>query len=295
MKNLELYQSDGMYHKYKIYNDGGHFVATLHQPKREEKKNNSTYEKKDIDYIFDDLYLYCVENNLSGNKMFDYIKKEFQETYGFEYTWINDFIRDSIKKKLNNFHKRVKRFKRKANLNKWNYFVTFTYDDKKQTEEQFKKRIRKCLSNLHCRKGWKYMCVYERGKETNRLHMHGLFYIPNGEMVGEIEKVERYSIRLKKMKTSHVNSFFLKRFGDNDFAKIDCSGMTINYILKYLQKTNDNIVYSRGIPSEITKEISDEDIVTEFQDFVIKYVLYDDVICYERDVERIKWWKVLLN
>lgn len=295
MKNYDLYRSDSMYHKYKIYNDGGHFVATLFQEKKERKNNNTPYEKKDIDYIFDNLYLYCVENNLSGNKMFEYIKKEFKETYGFDYTWIIDFIKDSIKKKLNAFHKRVARFKRKANLNRWNYFVTLTYDDKKLSQEEFRTKLRKCLSNLHCRKGWKYMGVFEKAPITNRLHFHGLFYIPNGEMVGEIEELKDYSTAQHKMQISHSNSFFLKRFGRNDFEKINCNGNTINYILKYLYKSNDRIVYSRGIPSEITKELCDEDIATEFHDFVVKYVLYDDVIDYERDVEKVKWWKVLLN
>jgi len=48
-------------------------------------------------------------------------------------------------------------------------------------------------------------------------------------------------------------------------------------ILKYISKTDDKIVYSRGIPSEFVEEIEETDVVTEMEDFVIKYILFDDI------------------
>ena len=55
--------------------------------------------------------------------------------------------------------------------------------------------------------------------------------------------------------------------------------------LQLITKTGEKIVYSRGIPSEICKELPPSDIVGEFLDFVTKYALFDDVIDWERDVK----------
>lgn len=56
------------------------------------------------------------------------------------------------------------RFVRKAYLNRFNYFATFTYDSAKHTEHTFKKGLSSALAKLHSRKGWKYMGVWERSK-----------------------------------------------------------------------------------------------------------------------------------
>ena len=45
------------------------------------------------------------------------------------------------------------------------------------------------------------------------------------------------------------------------------------------------ILHSRGIPAEICKELSDNDIVGTYFDFVLKYVLWDDVLDWERDIK----------
>ena len=58
---------------------------------------------------------------------------------------------------------RRKRFMRKAYLNNFDYFATFTYADDKHTEEDFKKKLANTLKHFANRKGWKYMGVWERG------------------------------------------------------------------------------------------------------------------------------------
>ena len=55
--------------------------------------------------------------------------------------------------------------------------------------------------------------------------------------------------------------------------------------MKYITKTGEKIVYSRGIPSEICKELSDNDIVGTYFDFVVKYVFWDDVLDWEKDIK----------
>ncbi len=95
------------------------------------------------------------------------------------------------------------------------------------------------------------------------------------------------------MQTIVENNFFEDTFGRNDFKELNEMelkyGKSIDYLLKYIDKTDERIVYSRGIKSEIYVKVKENDIVTEMQDFVVKYILFDDVISWERDVMRFKY------
>ena len=53
---------------------------------------------------------------------------------------------------------RRKRFMRKAYLNNFDYFVTFTYANEKHTEDTFKKKLRNCLNHYANR----YDCIDDR-------------------------------------------------------------------------------------------------------------------------------------
>ena len=64
------------------------------------------------------------------------------------------------------------------------------------------------------------------------------------------------------------------------------NGSAVNYILKYMRKTGERIVYSRGIPTEISKVLPEHVFVAEIQDdYVVKYVIFDNVIKWERDIK----------
>lgn len=336
---------------YKIYNDGGHFIAVpvLRKPTRKpqdsspkhNKTDNYTQEQKDLilrgilrgkkkqvdengkkrdktavdkidltagngihcprsalDILFDSLYFRAYQQGLKDNKlskpMTDFIRTGILKLYP-DMDNLNEYIADKIKRKLNNLHHRKKRFRRKANLNQWNYFVTFTYDDTKHTAESFKKKLRKCLSNLHTRRGWKYMGVFENAPETGRLHFHGLIYVPAGEMLGTLTEKQDYSTAQRKIQTRNENSFFAENFGRNDFCEVSTdemkNGKRTEYIIKYIGKTNERICYSRGIPTEICKAVDGNDIITEMRDFITKYILFDDIIDWERDIMRYRYCK----
>jgi hypothetical protein len=132
------------------------------------------------------------------------------------------------------------------------------------------------------------MGVFEEAPETGRLHFHGLFYIPDGEMLGTLTEEKDYSEKQGKVQITHSNNFFKKNFGRNDFEELNAMelkrGQTLNYILKYIGKTGERIVYSRGIPTEICKKLTEREIATEMTDYVKKFVLFDDTIEWERDV-----------
>jgi len=238
--------------------------------------------------IEDPFYRGNEKNALASDEMLDYIQAGLENLYPASST-LRKYILEKIDKKQRNLWKRIKRFKRKVNMNRWNYFVTFTCDPKKHTEESFRKKLRKCLSNLHTRRGWKYMGVFEYGEANGAIHFHALIYVPEGEMIGDIVAVSEYSKKRGERYTRYGNTFFDDAFGKSDFQEVNPvllkRGGTSRYLVKYITKTGEKIVYSRGIPAEICKELSDNDVVGTYLDFVTKYVLWDDVLDWERDIK----------
>lgn len=275
---------------YSIYNDGGHYIA-VPRLKRSKKGVSTARELTATDIAFNSLFSLAVENGLEKRALAEYVEDEMTTLFP-EITDMSGFVAEKIIRKYKNLYNRKKRFRRKAYLNKWNYFVTITYDDKKHDEESFRKKLRRCLSNLHTRRGWKYMGVFEHAPETHRLHFHALMYIPDGEMIGNVAELRDYSTAQGQMQITHSNTFFADSFGRNDFEQLNEQelrhGGTINYLLKYISKTGERIVYSRGIPTAICMKVKDKDIATSMEDYVTKYLLFDDVINYERDIARYK-------
>lgn len=61
-------------------------------------------------------------------------------------------------------------------------------------------------------------------------------------------------------------------------------GHTIDYIVKYIGKDDGRMFYSRGIPTAVYMKLTAENIITAFTDYVEKFVLFDNVIDWERDI-----------
>lgn len=97
---------------------------------------------------------------------------------------VKNYVDSNIERKRRNLIMRRIRLTRKVNLQTFNYFVTFTFNGKLHTEESFRKDLKKTLANFASRKGWKYVGVWERSPEKQRLHFHGLFYIPKEQCRG---------------------------------------------------------------------------------------------------------------
>ena len=271
---------------YRIYSDGSHYIAreALHAkaPRRTERI------KTEIDEIFELLYSDGMKCEMADKKLREFIKTNLEDCFP-DFPDLEKYVNENVDRMNRNAWQREKRFRRKAYLNRWNYFVTFTYNGKKHTEETFRKKLRKCLSNLHTRRGWNFMGVWERGEETGRLHFHCILYVPAGQMVGKIAHKKEYSKRLGKVKETFSNDFFERKFGKNDFEELSImemkNGSAVAYILKYLRKTGERIVYSRGIPTEISKTLDDRVFAAEItDDYVPKFVIFDNVIKWDRDI-----------
>lgn len=265
-----------IYENCHIQHDGTHFIAYLPQlciPRMKFRRKKTEKER-----AFRGLYQASFREGIDNEKeRREWIREILADTFG-EGEDLDAFLNAEFEREERNLYVRKRRFFRKAFLNEWNYFVTFTYDNAKHDGESFKRKLRRTLANLHTRRGWKYMGMFEVSPEKKRIHFHGVFYIAAGEMVGELVEVADYSTEKGKRQTRFENSFFRERYGVNQFVEMERQEMNIclNYIVKYIAKTGDRIVYSRAIPTELRESVSTDQICAEYFDFIKKFVLFDD-------------------
>ena len=274
------------YERAKVYYDGGHYIAIPHTESPTTKKSGGkrygygTEEMKQI-----------VETELKGIRSKK--KQESKATELVEALKTNfeneekaaEFVKAEMERINRNYIVRLTRLKRKVNLGNWNYFCTFTYDDNKHTEDSFKEKLRNCFKKMSYRKGWIYIGVWERSK-TNRLHFHGLFNIPENAMVGDLTEQRDYSTKAHKMQTTLQNSYFTERFGRNDFEPIkkNSFGNATAYLMKYIGKSDERIVYSKNTPAYFISDILDEDVACTIGQEDKKLLLYDNFSCFDNSV-----------
>lgn len=231
--------------------------------------------------LFEELYTKYIDlkRNERKNKIIYEMLPYFKDKESCEVFVFNNFER----KQRNLICRRV-RMCRKANLANFNYFCTFTYDNNLHTENTFKNKLRTCLRNLCFRKKWKYMGVWERAPETKRLHFHGLFNIPDNNMPGELIECEDYNFSAHKRIKTYQNTYFNAKFGRSDFKEINTKSDLMNevrYICKYIEKTGEKIVYSKGLPQYFISDIMDEDVVCTIGQEDKKLLLFDDFKCWD--------------
>ncbi|MCM1368202.1 MAG: hypothetical protein NC184_05300 [Roseburia sp.] len=201
---------------------------------------------------------------------------------------LEEYIKDKLEKKKRNLICRRKRMVRKANLADFNFFCTFTYSNELHTEQSFKKALKKTFANFASRKGWKYMGVWERSPEKQRLHFHGLFEIPNGTIPGILKHKRDYSTISHKMQDTLQSEYFNERFGRNDFKVIDeydnKLGNAVAYLMKYIEKTGERIVYSKGLYQYFISDITDDDVICPYGEEEKKLILADNFKCHDEGV-----------
>lgn len=268
----------------KVYFDGSNYIAIAPKPKVQGKPKTTHKSHDDKKELFEKLYKENIDNKKSERK--EAISKELRQQFESD-EQCNEFVKANMQRKTRNKIVRKMRLIRKVNQQTWSYFVTFTYDGNKHDENSFKKKLRECLSRLSTRKGWKYIGVWERSPEKQRLHFHGLFSIP--AMVGELIEVNDWDSRAHKRRITMQNTYFTERFGRNDFSAINDPLQTQNavrYIIKYLEKSGERIVYSKGLYQYFISDIMDEDILCPYhaddeKHYCDKYILFDKFRCWD--------------
>ena len=310
------------YSKVKVYSDGNHYIgipyepnprAKNHRPRKEEiidvkqpteqetqgvsdTENTalSTQNQDDVceksappavrqmthKELFDELYLKSL--TLKKREQKPFVVKEMLP-YFRDGISCRAFVEENFARKHRNMICRRTRLWRKINHQRFNYFVTFTYSYELHDEESFTKKLMRCIQHFSSRKGWLYIGAWERGGDTNRLHFHGIFYIPDGALPGEIETLRNFDTRAKKMCTIQQNTFFAKKFGRNEFRPV-CHASElpemVQYLVKYIEKSGGKLVYSRGLYQYFVTDIMDDDVVCPYGLEDRKLLLFDSFGCW---------------
>ena len=293
----------------KIYYDGSHYICIPYNPPKKRKKKKVTPDLSGFKQLSDEEV-----KNIFGEDAGDLFKamdarseqrKKFDEAYEesknenkqerkeklveavkdmfSSETTAELYVEANLDRIRKNYIKRKMRLIRKINLQTFNYFVTFTYSDELHTEDSFRKSLKKLLSNFSTRRKWKYIGVFERSPKKQRLHFHALLYAPDGTMPCELKEVKGYSVRLGKVQTTYQCDYFTKRFGIVDFEPInqnDIADVT-KYLTKYIEKSGEKLIYSKGLPQYFISDIADEDVICPYDENESKYVLNDNFTCYD--------------
>ncbi len=269
------------YPKSKVYFDGSHYIAIPHTTQPWKSKKRKVKKDKNEEKVIE--ILENKKDKVSNEKIKETIEEIDKEINDIEKS--KEIVKKVLDKEKRNQIVRITRLYRKVNLQQWTHFCTFTYDSEKLNEEEFKKKLLNCLRHLSSRKGWKYVGVWERSPTNNRLHFHGIFVIP--KMIGEIVETKDYSTKTHKMQITHQNTFFLERFGRNDFKEIEHSSLVyqvVAYILKYIRKTGEKVIYSKHLQTYFVSDILESDIVCTIGQEDRKLLLFDDFLCIDEGV-----------
>ena len=269
----------------KISFDGSHYIATPKENfpqghKRRRASRPLSIEETETKEQFETAYKESQQLPRKERKAF--MRKAMEETIPDKEQRKEYVERNNERKKTNAIRRKV-RLSKKVNLQReWSYFCTFTFSDEKHTEESFRKSLRNTLKHLVNRKGWKHIGVWERGGENGRLHFHGIFYIPPNGMVGEIAETKDYNTKAHRMQTAHQNTYFLERYGRNDFQPLGSPEEvqhSLGYLMKYIEKSGEKLIYGGKLPTYFVSDVIDEDILAPYGIDDRKAILADDFLC----------------
>ena len=271
------------YKEAKVYRDGYHYVAIPYKenPSARKRGGVTDLEKDEKKKAFDTANkgIKTKGKKKRTKELITELRPHFETE---EQT--AEFVKAEMERLERNRMVRRIRLQRKIDLGEWDYFCTFTYDDKKHTEESFRAKLSDTFKKLRQRYGWEYLGVYERSPENDRLHFHGLFYTP--KMKGELVKRRDYSTKEHRMQTTLQNTYFTERFGRNDFEPINTVDLsnTGTYLSKYIEKSGERIVCSKGVKTYFVSDIMDDDVVCTIGNEDRKLLLFDNFSCFDEGV-----------
>ena len=265
----------------KIYYDGGHYIAIPHTERSTKpKRKKPQTEKSKALQQFEESFAKAKGGRAKRKSK---LMQEFRPLFENQ-DEANQFVEERFNRLSRNRWERYKRMMRRGYNYDWNYFCTFTYSSEKHTEESFRASLMNTLYHLSSRRGWRYIGAWERGELGERIHFHALICIPENGMPGELEEHEDYSTKRRRRERSIQSSYFNERFGRSDFSPISNKQQvaeSIKYMLKYISKNDEKIIYSRGMKTYFVSDVLGEDILCKIGDeeHGFKYILADDFTC----------------
>ena len=105
-------------------------------------------------------------------------------------------------------------------------------------------------------------------------------------MIGTLEQVTDYDTKKHRKQTTFQNTHFLKHFGRNDFKAI-CKwqvSASVKYLLKYIEKSGERLVFGGKLPTYFVSDILDKDIVCPIGIDDRKILLFDSFMCIDEGV-----------
>lgn len=273
--------------------EGGHFVGIPLYQNLRAGKPRQVNAPSPVEELIRQTYkeeLRCNRPSFAKKAAYERLERYYDNVSALEWEEIRSEANEAIKKERQASWLRRKRLRRKIFNNDWNYFCTFTYDNAKGwTEDSFRESLNRCISNFCERRSWRCIMVWERGDEGGRLHAHGLFYIPEGEMVGKVLVRQNKAYKRHDMEFRHYNEFFEKKYGRSDFEPLTrlFLGKAIDYLCKYIDKSGERMRYSRHTPSEIIKYVDNKHLFLDYVDernWIVHSIVEDGVVTWERDV-----------
>ena len=99
-----------------------------------------------------------------------------------------------------------------------------------------------------------------------------------------MKELKSYSFSEHRIQITLQNSYFLERFGINDFTPLVDKvqiGPVLAYLIKYIEKSSEKIVYSRGLPQFFISDILDDDVVCNVGLEDRKLLLFDNFSCFD--------------
>ena len=100
-------------------------------------------------------------------------------------------------------------------------------------------------------------------------------------MPGTLESVTDFDTRSKRMRTTLQSTYFNDHCGRSDFEKLNPHTLRINlqYLLKYIEKSGEKIIYSRQMKQYLVSDIREDDVVMPFGKEDRKLILFSNFTC----------------
>ena len=90
-----------------------------------------------------------------------------------------------------------------------------------------------------------------------------------------------YNTKDHRMQTTHQNTYFLERYGRNDFQPLGSPEEvqhSLGYLMKYIEKSGEHLIYG-DLPTYFVSDVIDEDIICPFGIDDRKAILADNFTC----------------
>ena len=91
-----------------------------------------------------------------------------------------------------------------------------------------------------------------------------------------------YSTKDHCMQTAMQNTYFLERYGRNDFQELNTQEEvqhSLHYLMKYIEKSGEKLIYGGKLPTYFQSDVLDEDILCPYGIDDRKAILADDFTC----------------